>query len=113
MGKTFLEKILGPIFRANLVIQILFAAVLTYLNVKLGVAAFIVPAQMFLKFGIAFRNEVVTRAINHNNKGMSWKAYILKCLTIAKHRVVNFYLGELASDMVRDNKFEGALPLFE
>ncbi|MBR4074174.1 MAG: DHH family phosphoesterase, partial [Firmicutes bacterium] len=50
MGKTFLEKILGPIFRANLVIQILFAAVLTYLNVKLGVAAFIVIIVMWLYY---------------------------------------------------------------
>ena len=50
MGKTFLEKILGPIFRANLVIQILFAAVLTYLNVKLGVAAFIVIIAMWLYY---------------------------------------------------------------
>ena len=50
MGKTFLEKILGPIFRANLVIQILFAAVLTYLNVKLGVGAFIVIIAMWLYY---------------------------------------------------------------
>lgn len=47
MGKNFLEKILGPIFRANLVIQILFAVVLTYLNVKLGVGAFVVIIAMW------------------------------------------------------------------
>ena len=42
MGKNFLEKIIEPILRVNLVIQVILALVLTYLNVKLGVVAFLI-----------------------------------------------------------------------
>lgn len=42
MGKNFLEKIIEPILRVNLVIQVILALVLAYLNMKLGVVALLI-----------------------------------------------------------------------
>ena len=64
MSKNFLQKIIGPILRVNLVIQIVFALVLAYLDIRLGATAFVI----IIALAIYYRKYA-------ENKGYQLKEY--------------------------------------
>ena len=65
------------------------------------------------ELGIAFRNKVVTGAVDHNYKGATWEAYILECITTTEHRGVNLNLRKLTANMIWNDKLEFVLLLLE